>query len=569
MMVPIVDGRIAIDPCDRPRAVLGAGVRSILCSGAHMTSVRTIIVALATLGAPPLAHAQTVAVTGGLIQGAVLDNGGAVFKGIPYAAPPVGELRWREPAPVHPWQGVHDATTFGAICAQISGVIVLRHATDTSNEDCLYLNVWTPEWPSESRRPVMVWMPGGGNFGGASSEDVYDGESLARHGVVLVTINYRLGTFGFFSHPALTRESPHQASGNQGILDQIAALTWVRANIATFGGDPDNVTIFGGSAGSLDVSVLMTSPLSKGLFQRAIGHSGPVIFADNLIGKPNTLAQAEKRGEMLVSRWHVPPDASAADLRKLSTAEILDAEPNYFKTDASYKITTVVERFPYLGVIVDGYVVATNPAEIFAAGAEHPVPLLLGSNARERIPGSGPPTDFNAALADVFGPLSGRAQTLYVGERDPIYGTPTDQWATDVSFRCGSVAQLAWHSAAGHPSYQFELARVPPGREAPGLGHGSELNYVFGTLDRAFVGPPLPVQPTAVDRQVSESMQQYWTNFAKTGNPNGGQLPAWPTFDAPSRAYMQFTDAGPVAKKNVRRPYCDLFIEHVKRQLAK
>src|ERR1700686_1827298 len=244
------------------------------------------------------ADSPTVTVTGGPIRGGLLEKGGAVFKGIPYAQPPVGDLRWREPMPVKPWMGVRDATAFGAICAQKTNAIVLN-AAEISKEDCLFLNVWTPEWPSRSPRPVMVWIPGGGNYGGSSSQSVYDSDSLARRGVVVVSLNYRLASFGFFSHPELTRESPHHASGNQGILDQIAALKWVRDNIARFGGDPGNVTIFGESAGSLDVSVLMTSPLSKGLFRRAIGESGAVILA----GDPLTLVQAEQRGEASAAGW--------------------------------------------------------------------------------------------------------------------------------------------------------------------------------------------------------------------------------------------------------------------------
>jgi para-nitrobenzyl esterase len=229
---------------------------------------------LATMPATAAGSGPIVAVTGGRVQGATLEKGGAVFKGMPFAQPPVGELRWREPMPVKPWAGAHDATEFGAPCAQTPQ---LQPAlAKVSKEDCLFLNVWTPEWPSRSRKPVMVWIPGGGNFAGASSLSVFDGESLAGRGVVLVSLNYRLGVFGFFAHPQLTRESPHHASGNQGILDQIAALKWVRDNIARFGGDPSNVTIFGESAGSLDVSVLMTSPLSKGLFRQVIGESGPL-----------------------------------------------------------------------------------------------------------------------------------------------------------------------------------------------------------------------------------------------------------------------------------------------------
>jgi para-nitrobenzyl esterase len=504
------------------------------------------------------ANGQTVTVTGGRVRGAMLAKGGAVFKGIPYAQPPVGTLRWREPMPVRPWPGVREATDFRAICAQTP--VFVRNAAEISSEDCLFVNVWTPEWPSKSRKPVMVWIPGGGNFAGGSTDDFNDGERLARRGVVLVTINYRLGPFGFFAHPALTRESPHHASGNQGILDQIYALKWVRKNIARFGGDPNNVTIFGESAGSLDVSVLMTSPLSQGLFRRVIGESGAVILA----GDPLTLAQAEKRGEILAARWKVPAGASVTDLRAVSATDVLKAEPNY--------LATVSTTFPNLGITIDGYVFPKKPAEVFASGQEHRIALLLGNNSRERIPGSPPPnapgSDLKKAIEEAYGPIAARALRLYAGAADPLYGTTADQWATDTSFRCSAVAQLAWHSAAGNPTFEYEFARVPPGREAVGSTHASEVSHVFGTLDRGIAGVGPPAQPNGVDMQVSEVMQQYWTNFAKTGNPNVPQLPVWPKFTVSSRAYIQFTDAGPIAKEGLRRPFCDLFIENVKRLIA-
>jgi para-nitrobenzyl esterase len=500
-----------------------------------------------------------VAVTGGQVQGATLEKGGAVFKGIPFAQPPIGDLRWREPMPVAPWAGVRDATEFGAPCAQTP---VLQPAVAAvSKEDCLFLNVWTAEWPSRSPKPVMVWIPGGGNFGGASSLFVFDGEKLALHGVVVVTMNYRLGVFGFFSHPQLTRESPHRASGNQGILDQIAALEWVRGNISFFGGDPNNVTIFGESSGSVDVSALMTSPLSQGLFRRAIGESGTGIEPG--LGKPLTLEEAQRRGEGFAARWPLPANPSATDLRAVSTADILKAEPNYYQ-----------ELPPNLGITVDGYVFQKPPAEVFATGAEHRVELLLGNNSRERIPGTTPPTDLKRAIENGYGSLAERGWNLYAAAaNDPIYGNPADQWANDTSFRCSAVAQLNWHSAAGNTAYEFEFARVPAGREPLGATHASELSYVFGSLDRGIFAPPgQPLSAavvTAVDTEVSQLMQQYWTNFAKTGNPNGSSLPAWPKFDASSRAYLQFTDAGPVPKEGLRRPYCDLFIDNVKRLMGR
>ena len=278
------------------------------------------------------------AVTGGKIQGTALHGGGAVFQGIPFPAPSAGELRWREPMPVKPWPGVRDATKFGARCMQNRNGV---------SEDCLYLNVWTTEWPPKSRKPVMVWIHGGGNFAGASSEPIFDGESLARRGVVLVSANYRLGVFGFFVHPELTAESKHHASGNYGLMDQVAALQWVRDNIAKFGGDPRNVTIFGESAGSLDINILLTSPLTKGLFTRLIGESGPVVA-------PPSLAEGEKKGLMVAA------DLKAGSLKALRTAAAEDLQ----------KATGQGLSFlgALLGVVVDGWVFRKPPFQVFEAG---------------------------------------------------------------------------------------------------------------------------------------------------------------------------------------------------------
>jgi len=503
-------------------------------------------------------------VTGGQIRGAMLDQGGAVFKGIPYAAPPVGDLRWREPAPVKRWTGQRDATAFAPACAQVPVMIPVGMA---NSEDCLYLNIWNAHWPAASRKPVMVWIPGGGNFGGSATNPPTDGEILARRGVVVVTLNYRLGTFGFFSHPALTRESPHHSSGNQGILDQIAALKWVRENIARFGGDPDNVTIFGESAGALDVNILMASPLAKGLFHRAIAASAPLVISDSLIGKTDTLAQAEKRGESAAARWSLPAGASASDIRAISAEAILRADANYMAAD-SYKQNALMQSFPHIGVIVDGYVLPANPAEIFAAGKEHPVPLILGSNFRDWIPGTRAAEDLNVAIDDIFGPLSERAHALYSGERDTLYGTQAAQLSTDASFRCDAVRQLIWHASAGNLAYQFEFAHPPTGRESVGNNHAADVGYQFGTVIKGgFAGPANPpFTPNSVDAQVSDAMQSYWVNFAITGNPNGPGLPTWPKLDPGSRSYIQFTDAGPVAKQGLRRAACDLLIENAKRR---
>ena len=515
--------------------------------------IAVLLVGVATVGG----RAQSVpivSVTGGQIRGSTRADG-AVFKGIPFAAAPTGERRWREPMAVQSWSGVRDATTFGAICPQVPTPIV-GEAIKTASEDCLFLNVWTAQWPPAGTvRPVMVWIPGGGNFAGAAAQAVYDGESLARHGVVVVTINYRLGSLGFFSHPALTRESPRRASGNQGILDQIAALRWVQENIARFGGDRANVTIFGESAGSLDVSVLMTSPLSQGLYHRAIAESGAVV----LVGQPSTLAEAEKRGQAAAARWKVPPDGSIETLRAVSTAAIMAAEPNYLAGDQ------IPDIFPNLGITVDGYVFRRRPAEVFAAGAQHRVPMLLGSNGREQVPGSTLAKDLPQAIMNAYGPLATRALPLYSGEPDAVYGTSAEQWATDTSFRCSTVAQAIWHSSAGHSTFEYEFTHVPAERARLGATHASELSHVFGTYEQGVIGVGPIARATEADARVSELMQRYWTNFAKTGDPNGPGLPVWPKFDPTSRAYVEIASSGATAREGLRRRHCDVFIENLRR----
>ena len=347
----------------------------------------TVSVICAATAAYSADSGPEVSVSGGKIRGSLASYGGAVFKGIPFAQPPTGELRWREPMPVKTWADVRDTTAFGSPCMQGGG---------NSSEDCLYLNVWTPEWPAKSRKAVMVWFHGGGNFAGAASDPVFDGESLARQGVVLVTAQYRLGVFGFLAHPELTKESGRRASGNYGLLDQIAALRWVRDNIAKFGGAPGNVTIFGESAGSLDVSVLMASPLSRRLFHRVIGQSGPVVA-------PPTLAEGEKKGDDLARKLTTASRPGLKGLRALSAAELQKA------TGQGLSFLG-----PMLGVVVDGWVFPESPMAVFAAGKEHRVGLLLGSNARELqrpfFPMSG---TLVQAITEQYGPLADRALALY------------------------------------------------------------------------------------------------------------------------------------------------------------
>ncbi|HUP04988.1 MAG TPA: carboxylesterase family protein [Bryobacteraceae bacterium] len=510
--------------------------------------IRWLVAAAALLAAAGIRAADSgpeVSVTGGKIRGSVAGYGGAVFKGIPFAQPPVGDLRWREPMPVKAWADVREADKFPAPCMQGGG---------NSSEDCLYLNVWTAEWPAKSRKAVMVWFHGGGNFAGATNDPLFDGEPLAREGVLLVTAQYRMGVFGFFEHPELTRESGRRASGNYGLLDQIAALRWVRDNIAKFGGDPANVTIFGESAGSLDVNVLMASPLAKGLFRRVIGESGPAI-------DPPTLAEGEKKGEELAAKLTANGQPGIKGMRALSAADLQRATGQGLSFLGAN-----------LGVIVDGWVFPESPLKAFAEGKELKVDLLLGSNSRELQRPFFPMTGTLAqAITEQYGPLADRALELYGVKGgaepapDPLFGTAMAQWATDSQFRCGSVAELVWHTGAGNTGYQFQFARATPGRESAGASHGSEVPYVFGTLGRAANSPKYG----EVDQQVSAAMRKYWTNFAKTGDPNGAGMPRWPEFDAKTRAYMEFTDAGPQAREGLRRQVCDLYTENLKRLMAK
>jgi para-nitrobenzyl esterase len=527
------------------------------------------------------AESPTVAVTGGEVRGSLLEKGGAVFKGVPFAEPPVGDLRWRPPAAVKPWRGARDATTYSAPCAQNSG----GHMLETSREDCLYLSVWTPRWPPATPLPVMFWIHGGGNYGGTASSANFDGESLARHGVVVVTANYRLTIFGFFAHPELTRESPHHSSGNYGLLDQIAALEWVRDNIARFGGDPGNLTVFGQSAGAVDANVLMTSPLAKGLFQRVIAESGTVTrnpdaatLGMTALGALMTvksgavsysdaplLAEAEKHGQQLAEALKAPArvvngihEGALPYLRALPAAELL-------KPVAAPRMSIG----PANGVVVDGWVFPRPPAEVFSKGQELRVPLLLGNNARERTPPETAPDDLTKAAETMYGPLAAKASALYgfasapAPEPDPLYGGTAAQWVVDTMYRCPVVAQLLWHAGAGNPAYEYQFDHAAPGREALGAARGAEVPFVFG----------LPgansTKYTAVDQEISAAIQQYWTNFAKTGSPVGAGLPQWPKFDSAVRGYIEFTDSGPIAREGLRHPFCDLYVDNVKRLVAR
>jgi para-nitrobenzyl esterase len=479
-----------------------------------------------------------VSISTGELRGSLTADGVAVFRNIPFAQPPTRELRWREPLPAKPWTGVRDATAFGPMCNQND-----NHQLPHS-EDCLQLNIWTPTWPVKSSSPVMVWIHGGGNTAGSGVEALFNGEVLARHGVVVVNVNYRLGVFGFFAHPGLTKESPHHAAGNYGLADQIMALHWVRDNIAGFGGNPANVTIFGESAGASDVNALIASPLSKGLFVRVMAQSGPV-------GAQPSLAESERRGVELAAKVGVTGEESLAKLRALPDTELM---------------AKAAQGGPGLGINVDGWVLTEPAAKVYAEGREQKVALLIGNNSQEMQP-RGAPRDIREIISERYGPLADRALAAYGVNRpnepqpDPENGTVMLQFTTDNSFRCGTIQELIWHTAVGNPGYEYQFSRTVHGKEALGAPHASEIPFIFGTLS---VWQNMRNYNDS-DQQYAPQMQAYWTNFAKTGDPNGGQLVKWPRFDATARAYMDFTDAGPVAKEGLRRQVCDLFMENQKR----
>src|ERR1700690_619509 len=469
-----------------------------------------------------------VRTTSGPLRGVALPDGGAEFLGIPYAQPPVGDLRWHEPVPVKPWTEVRTAATFGAPCAQPLIADWNRHDAETGKEDCLFLNVVTPAWPARQPLPVMLWLHGGGNMGGSASSAFYNNGTLVRHGVLLVTVNYRLGIFGFFAHPALSAESAHHGSGNYGLMDQILALRWVRENISNFGGDPNNITMFGNSAGAIDTGLLMTSSLSKDLFQRAIAESG-TSFGHALA----PLAAAEKAGEAFAAKLKVAAgEEGLKQLRQLTAPQLLASKSS-------------LSPYSHFTPDIDGWVIARQPASVFAAGQEAAIPLLFGTTTRELGAASwGMPTAPDAlrkSIADTSGELAPRALAAYGwaegAERsdDPLYGSPADQWAADLMIRCPATAQGGWHYAAHHPTYEYEFAHAIPGQEARGAVHGAELPYVLGYFSKF----------ADTDIQLSDLMESYWTNFARTGNPNSAGLPEWPEFGV-ERKYIRFQQDGKV-----------------------
>jgi para-nitrobenzyl esterase len=467
------------------------------------------------------ARADAVNTESGLVDGTT-EAAVRVFKGIPFAAPPVGDLRWRAPQPALVWSGVRKADRFSPVCPQ-HGAYPPESPPELMSEDCLYLNIWTPAKASAGRLPVMVWIYGGALENGSASTPLYSGDELAKRNVILVTINYRLGALGFLALRALSQESKRGISGNYGLLDQIAALRWVHNNIGVFGGDPQKVTVFGQSSGSISVSALVTSPLAKGLFQRAIGQSGG-LFEPIDMAPGFKLAGAEKEGEEFV---RTSGAKSLRDLRRMSAEEVLK--------------TAFSAHF-----IVDGYALNKAPFDAYQDGEQNDVDVLVGtnldegqlffatktvtvSNFNELLAG-----DFSRPIVWLMGPMPGVSDSEARASATTFEG--------DMRFRWDMWTWARLAADAGKTKvFFYQFSRTPPfpfGARYVGLGatHGMEMPYVFDHLDQQ------PVPWTAQDRKLASVMSAYWTNFAAAGDPNGPGLPKWPEFGSSAKQVMILGD---------------------------
>ncbi len=503
-----------------------------------MRSFHRLIIGSAALLAACASHAgpgPIVDAPAGRLQGKA-EGATLVFKGVPYAMPPVGEARWKPPAPMPRWVGVKEASEFGLACIQPQSkpgsTNIYAEAPIPMSEDCLTLNIWAPA--DAHNAPVFFWIHGGAFWGGASREPLYDGTKLAERGIIVITINYRLGILGWLAHPRLSAESPYKVSGNYGLLDQIEALHWVKRNIAAFGGDPSNVTIAGESAGGLSVVFLLASPEARGLFAKAIAESSYMVSVPALRERRFGQIPAEDAGAALAARLKAP---DVAALRAM---------------DAT-KLTMGAAELGFLPLgTVDGHVLPDQPVEVFDKGEQAPVPLLAGFNSGEirslRI--LAPPVPANAAdyeknirarygdLADDFlklYPPTNLQESIWATTRDALYG-----WTAERLVRK--------QTALGQPAFLYLFDHGYPAEDAAGLHgfHGSELPYVFGTTDRT--SPNWPKIPsTQTEAGLSDAMVNYWSSFARSGVPSAAGQPTWQSYGTTGH-YMAFEDAPQAAQ---------------------
>ncbi|HEX4197105.1 MAG TPA: carboxylesterase family protein [Caulobacteraceae bacterium] len=483
-----------------------------------------------------------VQIDSGVLRGRVAD-GVAAFKGIPYAAAPVGPLRWRPPQPVSAWSGERDATDYSNDCLQnkLSAAWFPSDwllPTRPTSEDCLYLNVWAPAHRSGAALPVMVWIHGGGFLTGSGAAPEMVGTGLAQKGMVVVTFNYRLGRFGFFAHPSLVRDHPDEAVGNYGLMDQIAVLGWVQRNIAAFGGDPGNVTIFGQSAGGVSVLRLMISPPARNMFARAIVESGGgrerwARLDAPIAGRPSALSVGEA-----FARHAGAPDADAAKLRALPA-----------KTVLGNLRSMAPEADTYSGPMVDGRIVPGDVDTMFERHEEAKAPLLIGANSDEL--GMMPDLIVDAMTKAGVAKL-GPGQAAVVGNYRSGKTRRADL-LSDVAFVEPSRFLAGCHAASGAPTFLYRFSYVAEAKRpsGAGAGHSSEIPYVFDTV--AAVAP----DATDADRKMAATVSGYWTAFARTGNPNGSGGFVWPNFDRRTDVLMNFTAEGPVVQQDPIKPRLD------------
>jgi para-nitrobenzyl esterase len=462
----------------------------------------------------------------GFISG-IHDGDIHIFKGIPFAAPPVGDLRWKAPQPVKAWKGIRECISFGPSPMQNEPVPFSMWSEEflipkkPISEDCLYLNVWTGAKSSKEKRPVLVWIYGGGFVSGGSAVPIYDGEAMAKKGIVFVSINYRVGVFGFFSHPELTKESAVNASGNYGLMDQLAALHWVQNNIPAFGGDAHNVTIAGQSAGSFSVNCLVASPLGKNLFQKAIGESGAV-FSKSY----STLRQAEQAGISIAQSLKV---RSITELRNIPAEELLKKNQGL------------------MGPVIDGYVLPETVSDIFSKHNENKVALLTGWNEDEGLLFGPVKTaeSYKKEMSEKYGKDAEKVLQFYPANSDSEAAASQFRLSRDMIFGIQNYTWANMQSESGSTVYVYRFARKVPGTGKYahyGAFHTGEVPYAYDNLK--FVDRPW--QP--IDYELAKTMSSYWANFVRSGNPNGKGLPDWPAYDSKGKMIMMFNER-PQSKK--------------------
>jgi para-nitrobenzyl esterase len=497
------------------------------------------------------ASGPVVKIDSGPVRG-VTSDGLDIFKGIPYAQPPVGKLRWRPPQPVEPWSDIRSTADYGHDCMQMPFPGDAAPLQTTPSEDCLYLNVWAPANSAHKSLPVMVWIHGGGFVNGGSSPAVYSGAAFARKGVVFVSMNYRLGRFGFFAFPALRQEGDQM--GNFGYMDQIAALKWVQANIAAFGGNPHKVTVFGESAGGGSVNMLMTSPLARGLFQQAMVESGggrdtimvpPSLDRPGPHGEPSALQAGMAFAELM--------GINGTDAAALEALRALPAEKIVNKINMA---SMFAQRNTYSGPMLDGYTAVKSAEDVYKAHKQARVPVVIGANSADI--GFSFAKTFDELFAP-FGKNAAKARAAFnpTGEA-PLHAVAQNVAATQIMIEPARfVARVV--AAGGQPAYQYRFSYVATAvrKKFPGAFHSSEIPYAFDTI-RESMWSDFGKGITPEDLRIAGQMNDYWVNFAKTGNPNGSGLPKWPRMTAHGNELLNFTEQGPKGETDPWKTWLDL-----------